>query len=137
MKLLDEFKYNPRVYVVSTTDKMSAQRALTLEKLMMTTARGTSKGKDKGGQGGKSTAKEQERSLRDPKVVRIPRSREVGQSYLTSIFTTLYSLLASMHCVVLERPDLLLCNGPGTCLPVCVSARLFKPFSKIKYTYTF
>jgi hypothetical protein len=36
----------------------------------------------------------------------IPRSREVGQSYLTSVFTTLYSLLAAFWMVSRHRPQL-------------------------------
>lgn len=48
----------------------------------------------------------------------IPRSREVGQSYFTSVFTTIRSTLSSVHLVLKEAPDLLLLNGPGTCIPI-------------------
>jgi len=54
-------------------------------------------------------------------IYKIPRAREVGQSYLSSIFTTLHSLLSSFKLILLQpatRPDLLLINGPGTCLPI-------------------
>ena len=50
----------------------------------------------------------------------IPRSREVGQSYASSILTTLWSLVYSLGLVLWIRPGLLLCNGPGTCLPIAV-----------------
>jgi beta-1,4-N-acetylglucosaminyltransferase len=50
----------------------------------------------------------------------IPRSREVGQSYASSIVTTLWSLIYSLGIVLWVRPGLLLCNGPGTCLPIAV-----------------
>lgn len=53
----------------------------------------------------------------------IPRSREVGQSYVSSIFSTLRAIAASALVVVRRKPDLILCNGPGTCLPVCLIAR--------------
>jgi len=57
------------------------------------------------------------------KFYEIPRSREVGQSYITSIFTTLYSFYKSIHMVcVSSLPDLVLVNGPGTCIPVCMAA---------------
>lgn len=60
-------------------------------------------------------------SIRKPDVVyHIPRAREVGQSYLTSIGTTLWSLLFTLALVFRIRPGLLLCNGPGTCLPIAV-----------------
>mmetsp|Transcript_35670 Transcript_35670/g.53167 ORF Transcript_35670/g.53167 Transcript_35670/m.53167 type:complete len:218 (-) Transcript_35670:109-762(-) len=50
----------------------------------------------------------------------IPRSREVGQSYVTSVVTTLYSFGVALWKVGKIRPDLVLCNGPGTCLPIVV-----------------
>ena len=43
----------------------------------------------------------------------IPRSREVGQSYLSSIQSTLRALLHSLSLVLFEQPSLLLVNGPG------------------------
>lgn len=54
----------------------------------------------------------------------IPRSREVGQSYVTSVFTTLWALAGTVSLVWRIRPDLVLCNGPGTCVPVCAAAFL-------------
>jgi beta-1,4-N-acetylglucosaminyltransferase len=60
-------------------------------------------------------------SIRRPDVVyHIPRAREVGQSYLTSIGTTIWSLMFTLALVFRIRPGLLLCNGPGTCLPIAV-----------------
>ncbi|KAG8468085.1 hypothetical protein KFE25_007137 [Diacronema lutheri] len=53
----------------------------------------------------------------------IPRSREVGQSYLSSVLTTLRALVGTIATVSASRADLVLCNGPGTCLPVCLVAR--------------
>jgi len=50
----------------------------------------------------------------------IPRSRYVGQSYFSSIFSTSYSLVVSWWKIIVgtEAPDILLCNGPGTCVPI-------------------
>lgn len=59
-------------------------------------------------------------------IYRIPRSREVGQSYLTSIFTTLWAFGSSFVLVLRTRPDLVLCNGPGTCLPIAVCTFLLR-----------
>ena len=61
-----------------------------------------------------------------PLFLRIPRSREVKQSYLSSVFTTLRSLVVSTKLIFRHRPHLLLCNGPGTCLPLMVSAFVAK-----------
>uniref|UniRef100_A0A7M4F8Z2 UDP-N-acetylglucosamine transferase subunit ALG14 n=1 Tax=Crocodylus porosus TaxID=8502 RepID=A0A7M4F8Z2_CROPO len=55
---------------------------------------------------------------------RIPRSREVRQSWISSVATTLYSMCYSLPLTVKLKPDLILCNGPGTCVPVCISALL-------------
>lgn len=69
--------------------------------------------------------------MRNPQVVApheeiltLPRAREVGQSYLTSIWTFLLALCASFRIIYEYSPDLLLVNGPGTCLPLCVAARI-------------
>ena len=52
----------------------------------------------------------------------IPRSREVGQSWLTSAFTTAVACGHAALLVFKKRPDVVLCNGPGTCVPVCLCA---------------
>lgn len=85
-------RYSPLVHVVANTDTTSIERIRTAAA------------------DGKS---------RLPNVTyRIPRSREVGQSYLTSIGTTMYSFVYAWCIVFRVRPDLVLCNGPGTCLPL-------------------
>lgn len=60
--------------------------------------------------------------------VSIPRSREVGQSYVGSVWTTLVAFAAAMRIVWQQRPQVLLCNGPGTGVPLCVVAFLLKVF---------
>jgi beta-1,4-N-acetylglucosaminyltransferase len=64
----------------------------------------------------------------DPPIIvhDIPRSREVGQSYLSSIFTTLQAQWYCFWLVGKLAPDLILCNGPGTCLPVCLAALFYR-----------
>jgi beta-1,4-N-acetylglucosaminyltransferase len=94
-------KHVPRVYVIANSD-----------------------------QGSQSTMEEFERH-KSPKKIRhtirwIPRSRIVGQSYFTSIFTTLYSFIHSAMVVLQERPTVLLCNGPGTCLPIIFCAWIYR-----------
>ena len=54
----------------------------------------------------------------------IPRAREVGQSFLSSVPSTLKALWACLHLIWTAAPDLVLVNGPGTCVPVAVLARL-------------
>lgn len=56
-------------------------------------------------------------------LIKIYRAREVKQSYITSVFTTLYAIFHSL--IVLTRIqvfsglDLVVSNGPGTALPIC------------------
>lgn len=82
-------------YVVSATDPHSASLASQLE---------------------------QQRFERRVIVYTIPRAREVGQSYLTSIITTIRATLACFRLVCAEKPDVLLTNGPGVCVPVIAAA---------------
>ncbi|XP_054160494.1 UDP-N-acetylglucosamine transferase subunit ALG14 homolog [Oppia nitens] len=63
-------------------------------------------------------------TLPDCEVKTITRSRSVGQSYITSLITTFISLIQSMIIVITVRPQLLICNGPGVCLPICLAATL-------------
>ncbi|GET90638.1 glycosyltransferase family 28 protein, putative [Leishmania tarentolae] len=65
---------------------------------------------------------EQRRFERRVIVHTIPRAREVGQSYLTSIITTLRATVACFRLICTERPDVLLTNGPGVCVPVIAAA---------------
>jgi len=44
------------------------------------------------------------------------------QSYWTSVATTLYALLHSLLVVWRTRPSIVLCNGPGTCVPIVAAA---------------
>ncbi|VEU33610.1 unnamed protein product [Pseudo-nitzschia multistriata] len=77
------------------------------------------------------------------RVYRIPRSREVGQSYWSSILTTLYSFVFAFWLVGFQvQPDLILANGPGTCLPIAFSAFFFrivgwKPRTRIIFVESF
>jgi len=95
VQTLDTQVYTPRTYFIAQTDKFSQ------EKLEKTECQG------------------------DYSVHLIPRSREVAQSYITSITSTLFSFLHCMPLVLSSKPQLLLVNGPGTCLPVAVLVWLF------------
>ncbi|XP_069050202.1 UDP-N-acetylglucosamine transferase subunit ALG14 isoform X2 [Lepisosteus oculatus] len=103
LRLLESLSqaYVPRHYIIADTDKMSEDKIRFLE----------ASRREKDG--------EQKFTIH-----RIPRSREVQQSWSSSVLTTLHSLVYSMPLVFKLRPDLVLCNGPGTCVPLCVSALL-------------
>ena len=80
----------------------------------------------------KISQKKMENIKTEKKFHTIPRSRQVGQSYFTSIFTTLYSLLVCFKMMWTIHADVLICNGPGTCVPVCIACWLFNLLRKKK-----
>lgn len=90
--------YRPRVYVAAESDAMSVKKA---------------------------EAFESQRNLQAD-IRKVPRARKVRQSYWTSVFSTVVSVGHSIPLVCRVWPDLVLCNGPGTCIPVCVVAYLLK-----------
>ncbi|KAL7533451.1 hypothetical protein ACHAXR_005240 [Thalassiosira sp. AJA248-18] len=133
---LDARRYTPVVYVVADSDTTSIPR------LQRYIREGDSNGK-KGGRvvwEGRYPAEEENCSSADttecnksknctaPAAVvhRLPRAREVHQSYLSSIFTTLHSFIQTLLLLWKVRPELILANGPGTCVPVIYSAFLFR-----------
>ena len=59
------------------------------------------------------------------------RSREVKQGWITTLFTVIISSLQAILLVFTIQPDLLICNGPGTCVPLCYAAFLLR-FAGIK-----
>ena len=93
-------KIKPREFIVADTDLMSIQKIKQFE------------------------TKTTDINL-DYTVHKIYRSRNVGQSYFTSVFTTLLAFLYTIPLVFRIRPELLIVNGPGTCLPICVIVFVF------------
>ncbi|CAJ1334067.1 unnamed protein product [Effrenium voratum] len=56
----------------------------------------------------------------------VPRSREVGQPWVSSIWTTLKAFAVCLGLVWQLRPQVVLVNGPGTCIPVVAAALVFE-----------
>lgn len=54
----------------------------------------------------------------------ISRSRSVGQSWFTSLFTFAISAIESVSLIIRTQPHLIISNGPGTCVPICLAAKL-------------
>lgn len=71
-----------------------------------------------------SEKKLRENEFSPGEIARVTRSRKVGQSYLTSIITTAICLIQSFFICLKYRPKMVLCNGPGTCIPFCLVGRL-------------
>ncbi|XVF87205.1 hypothetical protein PTKIN_Ptkin18bG0100200 [Pterospermum kingtungense] len=103
--VLQKDRFTPRFYIAAATDNMSLQKARVLENSLA----------DSSGVKGISA-----------EFMQIYRSREVGQSYVTSVWTTLVALVHALRLMIKIRPQVVLCNGPGTCIPLCVIAFFFK-----------
>ncbi|XP_076441190.1 UDP-N-acetylglucosamine transferase subunit ALG14-like [Babylonia areolata] len=92
-------QYSPRQYIVASTDSISLKKILKSEE----------------------TAVDSKYA-----IYSVPRSREVKQSWFTTVFTTLYASLYSLRLVAHLQPQIILCNGPGTCVPICYAGLLLK-----------
>ncbi|KAI8571654.1 hypothetical protein RHMOL_Rhmol01G0136500 [Rhododendron molle] len=114
LSVLHTDSFTPRLYIAAATDNMSLQKARLFESSVI----------DKTG------------VLENAQFMQIYRSREVGQSYLTSIGTTLMAIAHALWLMIKFRPQVILCNGPGTCLPLCVIAFFFKVLG-IRWSSTF
>lgn len=69
---------------------------------------------------------EEKRTTATTNYISIPRARQVGQNYILSIPTTLYSFVISAIKLLNHKPDVLLLNGPGTCVPVAYILFFYK-----------
>jgi beta-1,4-N-acetylglucosaminyltransferase len=103
LKLLngtDLNKYKPREFIVAESDLISIQKIKEFESKV-------------------------NYNDTDYVIKKLYRSRKVGQSYLTSIITTLIAILYAIPLMFKMKPQLLLVNGPGTCIPCCLIVFLF------------
>ena len=117
----------PRCYVVAETDALSADKALRVEQEHQETRHSRKKEREYDKSSKISNDNIDSGSTKgEVSVVRIPRSREVGQSYVTSCFTTINAIFAAFPILLEHDPKLLLVNGPGTCLPLCIVARALR-----------
>ncbi|KAI3828790.1 hypothetical protein L1987_02900 [Smallanthus sonchifolius] len=112
LSVMQKDRFAPRYYIAAATDNMSLQKARVFEGIL----------DDKGADG--------------TQFMQIYRSREVGQSYITSVGTTLLALGHALWLMVKVRPHVILCNGPGTCIPICAIAFIFKVLG-IRWSYIF
>jgi len=101
---LDKEKFTPRIYFAANTDEFSVKKVV-----------------------------EFEQGCQDYEVYVVPRAREVGQSYLTSVFTSLSAFIGCLRPVYNLTADVLLVNGPGTCLPISCLYMVLHPAGKTIY----
>jgi len=129
---LDFSRYNPRIYIISEGDSLSAEKAVALE------LRKTSSNKN-------------ERTKKEYTLLTIPRARRVHQSLIMAIPTATISFLSCVNYVtlppllspgnVLPFADVLILNGPGTCFVLCAAVYVNKffglPSPRLMYIETF
>lgn len=105
MRVMTPNLYCPRTYVMASSDKTSEFKVHVVEEHLATKA---------------------SRKYRKYSIFKIPRSRNVGQSFITSFFSTVYSFMRCLPMMIYHRPELVLCNGPGTCIPICLIAFMLR-----------
>ena len=103
---------------MASTDKNSEFKAKGFEVALSAQSTSSSSSSSK-------TRHQSKSSQANYEIIRIPRSRHVHQSWLTTPFTTIYSFFISLVVVWTTSPDLIVANGPGTCIPLCLSAWIF------------
>jgi len=115
VRSLDPFIYSPRTYYLATTDMLGKEKVKEVE--------------------GRLGQRRDYVDTGDYSLIRIPRAREVGQSFLTSVITTAWSFLLCWPSILKDQPQLLLVNGPGTCVPIVLIARILSVFSPCRIVY--
>mmetsp|Transcript_6563 Transcript_6563/g.9655 ORF Transcript_6563/g.9655 Transcript_6563/m.9655 type:complete len:302 (-) Transcript_6563:171-1076(-) len=125
LQQLDPKIYAPIVYIVAKSDVTSIPR---LQRYMSSSA--TKDGNDDYHQwegrypkcvNDETKNNNDDRATTPPakaQVYTLPRAREVHQSYISSIFTTLYSTYKTAQLLWKLQPHLIVTNGPGTCVPI-------------------
>ncbi|ORZ07633.1 oligosaccharide biosynthesis protein Alg14-like protein [Absidia repens] len=98
IKCLDERKYQPRTYLYATTDQLSKNRIQQLEQTLFPT------------------------TLSQTKYYDMPRARTFGQPLLSIPISFWLALQTCFKILLATMPDVIICNGPGSCLPLCMLA---------------
>ncbi|KAK0514427.1 hypothetical protein JMJ35_003044 [Cladonia borealis] len=129
---LDPNRYTHRSYVVSSGDEFSAERAREFERGL----RGKGKGKGKGKGGGNDRSGNGNENRNDEgkgfSIHLIPRARTIHQPLLSTPFTSLRCLYASLILLYNHPhgyPDLVLTNGPATALMVILASTIIRFFA--------
>eukprot|EP00574_Skeletonema_japonicum_P001918 CAMPEP_0201740714 /NCGR_PEP_ID=MMETSP0593-20130828/46445_1 /ASSEMBLY_ACC=CAM_ASM_000672 /TAXON_ID=267983 /ORGANISM="Skeletonema japonicum, Strain CCMP2506" /LENGTH=304 /DNA_ID=CAMNT_0048235035 /DNA_START=17 /DNA_END=931 /DNA_ORIENTATION=- len=145
---LDPKIYAPIVYIVAKSDVTSIPR---LQRYIL--SNGTKDGKDCYQQWEgrypqsvnnaiKSSSDDDDGATTTPQaqqaqVYTLPRAREVHQSYISSIFTTLYSTYKTAQLLWRIQPHLIVTNGPGTCVPIVYCAFILRCLFSFLHLFRF
>lgn len=98
LQTLQVAEFSDRFYYISSGDSLSHQKLLQFES---TTSSSPDSSKVENNQA---------------RVRVVARARNVMQSWWSTPFTASISLVDAVRLVYRDRPDLMICNGPGTCV---------------------
>jgi len=73
------------------------------------------------------------RSLHKLDKIRTKRSRRIGQSYLSAVWTTLTGILSSISIIISHRPQICLTNGPAISVTTCIAIRCLNLLTLFRY----
>ncbi|KAJ4461844.1 putative UDP-N-acetylglucosamine transferase subunit ALG14 [Paratrimastix pyriformis] len=99
-------RYSPRVYVAAKTDPLSLEKVALFEG-----------------------------SRTDYQKYSITRCREVLQPLYSVPPLFVVAFFESLILLFRTRPDLILTNGPGTCLPICLAAAFYRLFRRVRVVF--
>ena len=124
---MDKQRYQPRTFVAASTDRLALTKVQQHELRWASEGSAQSTAQNEEAQGAESgvAAVQSKVGVATPQcnLRTIPRSREVGQPWISSALSTLWASLFSLQVLLTDRPHLVLANGPGTCLPLCLLAQ--------------
>lgn len=139
---LSPARFARRTYIVSSGDSFSARKAVDFERQCYSN---TSISQDSGEGTGDTPSDTHNDSSQAFRVITIPRARRVHQSFWTAPFSTLSCLWACLLVLlgrhpdqrspetpstrptgIIDCPDMIITNGPGTGVCVIVAAKLIR-----------
>ncbi|KAK9454044.1 UDP-N-acetylglucosamine transferase subunit ALG14 [Dipodascopsis uninucleata] len=118
LSTVDMTKHKKRLYVYFSGDLISGTKARDFEDDLK--ARLTN-------EGGSAEA------LGKPRFIQVQRARDVGQSFVSSIWTSALCFVECVLAVRKQRPRLVLCNGPGSSLMLVLACKCVMPTCRVIY----
>jgi beta-1,4-N-acetylglucosaminyltransferase len=141
---LDFSRYSPRIYIVSEGDTLSTNKVVSLEhsKAFRSSPIPVSSYHPFRLVSTSSWCFQASGRQKDYKIVTVPRARRVHQATWTVLLTCMRSVLACIYLVTIAPllkkdpfgtpfADLLIMNGPGTCVTLCAAVMVNKVSSAL------
>ncbi|KAI8872297.1 Alg14-domain-containing protein [Ramicandelaber brevisporus] len=114
-------KYAHRTYVVAENDELSMEKARAFEAAKPSLMGSEKKKSSSSSSSGNVSAKAAVEGF-DFEFRRVRRLRNVGESWYVVPHRLVLQFLADAWFLVRTRPDVVLCNGPGTSVPIALAS---------------